>query len=224
MIPFSRIFNMSWALLTSVLILGCSVNPMNTIGDMDDAQFSQFLQERQFKPNNDEGHFDPNTPLSPVDCTTDLAIWKRCIEEAQTTLYRHATKQQVDSAFAAAFKTCQAGPSYLEMLRLISKTQHLIACGHSGWSHSDAYKKHRNTAMRFFPLEVVNLQNSLYIKSSFSPNPAIEKGAEITRINGVETKEVLKKAEGPGEPRWAKQPRANIDPVSLFLNGLFQFY
>lgn len=129
--------------------------------------------------------------LSPAQCQADLRIFKWCLTEAQTTLYRYASKTTVDSAFSAAFEHTNDSLTYLEFLREIAKIQHIIACGHSNWSHADDYIPYRNKTVGLFPFGIGYSGDHCFILNDYSIENTVFDTTVLLRVNHVPVANVI---------------------------------
>ena len=128
--------------------------------------------------------------LNPLWVQRDLAIMKRVLEEANTSLYRYVTKEKVDNIFNMKMCGLKDSVSYLEFVRDVSEIFQTIACGHSGWSHTSSYKKYRNSKMKFFPLKIFSFEDQYFVRQNGSDNKKLLVGDRILKINGQSPKQI----------------------------------
>lgn len=107
---------------------GCQPANRPSVLSLNNEDFTAYLEAVVNDQKPTLSGFNPHAPLSSDHCLADLEILKRCLEEAQTPLYRYASKAEIDHAFTLAFKRCQPSPTYLDMVRTIARLQKLIAC------------------------------------------------------------------------------------------------
>ncbi len=149
------------------------------IPSLNPAEFQAYLREI---PSSE---FNPSATLTPAGAQADLQILRRALEEAHTPIYRYASQSQVDSCFAAALHAAESPMSYLELVGHISRLQHLIACGHSGWSHPPGFFPHRDSALALFPfdLRITGSPPRFWIHQNNSTTAKIEPGTELLTLN-----------------------------------------
>lgn len=120
--------------------------------------------------------------IPPAIVHNDIAALQSILEEAQTSIYRFSSKGEVNLAFKNVLENSDS-LSYLEFIRQIAKIQNIIACGHSGWSHSKEFMDYRNKNMSFFPIDISVVEGRYFVKKDYSLHPSIYEGNEILTIN-----------------------------------------
>ncbi|MEQ9262155.1 MAG: S41 family peptidase [Owenweeksia sp.] len=172
--------------LCFLTLLCCQHTPMvpevHPIEQMSDSAFTQYLFALSDSLNRDTRP-DFERELDADACLADLHILKRILEEAQTPLYRYASKKEIDSVFQEAFIQTRESTYYLDFIKSMARIQNLIACGHSGWSHHADYFAYRDSAVQLFPFGIKRLKNQWYIKHNNSLNPDIPDFIQLTHIN-----------------------------------------
>lgn len=93
-------------------------------------------------------------PLDVMWVQRDYYFLQCLLQTYQTSIYRYSSKTHMDSVFKTHMQTLATPTHYLDFIRVIAQTFNQIGCGHSGWSHTSAYKLYRDTSMSFFPLEI----------------------------------------------------------------------
>lgn len=140
-------------------------------------------------------------PLFPIDfkkkippkyLSADLAVLEVALYEAQTSLLRYASKDEVNSAFNKAFQETTDSMYYLDFVKSIARLQNVIACGHSGWSHTPSYFPYRNSNVKLFPFDLTIIEGRYFIKHNNSLNRNVKPGTEILSINNQSVKEITK--------------------------------
>lgn len=166
--------------------LSCSKKDHNRHWLMSDTELEAAFSDAKEK----KFIIDFNKKLSPTLLQTDLKLFKLMLEEAQTSIYRYSTKEEVDAAFEKAFDAAQDSLYYLEFLRLVTGVQNTIACGHSGWGHSKAFKQFRNERMRFLPISISITDTRYFIDQVYDKNKDLVAGTELLNINGMSMEEI----------------------------------
>lgn len=159
------------------------------IESMSDAKFQRMLARMA----SDTAVLDFGGTLSTSGCRADLAILKRVLEEAQTSLYRYARKAGIDRLFADADQRLSEQAEYLGVVRAVRAIQTKIACGHSGWGHNPDFQSYRDQHMRFFPLDIRIRAGRWFVLRNCARDADLPPGTEILRINGLSVTELTPK-------------------------------
>lgn len=167
-----------------------SHHPQNGLEDLSDAEFTAYLQSLTDSLKQADYKVSFTKKLGPQACEADLHILKYILEEAQTTIYRFSSKVKVDSAFDYSFKAAKDSLTYIELVRHIARIQNVIACGHSGWGHSQAYRQYRNKELRFFPLDLKISGDRYFVDHNNSLDTAIQRYSEVTYINNEPVEDI----------------------------------
>lgn len=171
-------------ILLSGIAFGCSNNSSKPNLDCDEpmdinAIYTKFKTEGQPFAEID---FEKN--LDPKWIKSDFQILRLILEEANPNTYRYAEKSKMDSIFQRV--TCQLNDSisYRDFTKYIAKVFNTMACGHSGWTHSKEFRAFRNQKMKFFPLEILSVNDQYFVVKNNSTDTSIVEGMEILSING----------------------------------------
>ncbi len=122
----------------------------------------------------------------------DFDLLAKCLKEAHTGLYWYSTEKQFDSIAVSQRKLIKDSLNNLEFYRIAAP---LVA-----YSKEDHCDIHLDTITfkilkqkgRFFPLDVVYLNKSIYILNNPTPGITI-KGHELLEVNGVVIQKVYEK-------------------------------
>jgi len=120
----------------------------------------------------------------------DMMVLEYVLKEANTSLYRYRSMQEIEEHFKNAISDLGDSTYYLEFVRKIAHTFNFIACGHSGWGHTDAYKSYRNQQMKFFPLNIYAIDDQYFIRQNLSLDTSLKHYDEILSINGMKIGEI----------------------------------
>ncbi len=130
--------------------------------------------------------------LSPEAYRSDLIVLKNAIDEALTARHRYCSKSELDSTFLRAINSVNPSTDYLDFTRNVSGIFNLIACGHSGWSHSLRYKAYREKSVRLFPFDIVFEKGKCFIKQDNSLENRITINTELLKINDQPIDSIVK--------------------------------
>ena len=129
--------------------------------------------------------------LTVAEMQTDFGVLRGALEEAHGGLYRFSTKQELDRLFDAYRRRIDRPMSGAEFIGLVSETLAAIRDGHTRLEYDEMTTASLASA-RLFPLRVVLEGQRLVVMFNDTPNDsAIRPGAEVLRINGRPTTEVL---------------------------------
>lgn len=148
----------------------------------------------QYKKNGNplaEINFEEN--LKPEWVQKDLAVLRSVLEEAQTSMYRYTDRETLNSEIAEAIGRSKEPMEYLAFVRQVARILKKIACGHSGWSHTQDYMLYRKDYMKFFPLKIHAIQNEYIVKQHASANTQLKEGDAILAINGIPVQKISKR-------------------------------
>ncbi len=166
--------------------------PVPDVPHLPDSSFTTHLQGLVGDSALKAHDFDFSKPLPKGYAEADLRILKRILEEAHTTLYRYATKAQIDSAFAHSLERAQGPMYYLDLVREAARIQHTIACGHTGWGHSTTYRAFRKEQVKLFPFQLRVLEGKYHLRYNYSFNRNIADYSELTHLNGIPIPDLVK--------------------------------
>jgi hypothetical protein len=133
------------------------------------------------------------TLIAPTILQNDLALLKRVYTNLHPGLYRYATPAQIEARFGAlSAKFTRALPLssvYLELSKLLAS----VRCGHSYanfYSQTEAVQNQLFAGRNRLPFRFVWL-NKVMVVTDPANVPGLAKGARITRINSVSTRQIL---------------------------------
>lgn len=154
------------------------------IQQLSDQEFNVYLKSLT---DTTSPHIPVNfaEPLPEGYAKADLQILKRVLEEAQTSIYRYCSPAALDSCFQNAMEIAEESMTYLELVQHVARIQHLIACGHSGWSHNPDFFKYRNQHVGLFPFDIRIFEGRFYLVHNNSLQANIPINLELLTLNGV---------------------------------------
>lgn len=187
-----------------------------------DKKFEKYVQA-QLKISSESEKIDFNEKIYPEKCLADLKVLKATLEEAQTTIYRYASEQEVEIAFQSAFKAAEEGLTYLELLQEIAKIQNVIACGHSWWGHSQEYIKYKNEELKFFPFEMRYDGSRCLLFQNNSREQDIYDDVQLISLNGEPIDSVLWKMKKFTNRDGTSMDNSLREPAKYFVNAYSNF-
>lgn len=133
---------------------------------------------------------DFHKPLNPEWIQNDFQILRLILEESNPNIYRYKDKSTIDSLFQRKICTLKDSTSYLEFIQHIAQVFNSMACGHSGWAHSKDFHNYRSTSIKFFPLNIVSINDRYFITQNNSTDSTVPISAEIVHINNLSPVEI----------------------------------
>lgn len=126
---------------------------------------------------------DFEKPVNSNEAIKDYQILLSILQKESPNLYRYRSQAGMDSLFAQHLTELSGTVNYLDFTRIIARTFNEMGCGHSGWSHSKEFRRYRDKAMTFFPLQIISINDRYYVQNAGS-NSMLKPGDEIIKING----------------------------------------
>ncbi|MFK8036963.1 MAG: S41 family peptidase [Crocinitomicaceae bacterium] len=166
---------------------------------------------------------DFNSPLNPEWARKDYIVLRKILEESNPNIYRYHTQIEIDSLFNIKLDQLKDSINYFDFVRHIAETFNTIACGHSGWAHSNDFISFRNEALKFFPLKIKSIDNRYYITGNGSKNANITLGSEILSINGLSPKDINVLLRKHMYQDGFSSPNAEADISNYFRNAYSNF-
>ena len=161
--------------------------------------------------------------LSREEARMDLRVLKYCLEKAHTPLYRYRQPYQIDSFFLAETTALSDSVNYPEMIRILARLQHLVACGHSAWSHHPAYYAFRDAHTRYLPFGIRFNEERVEIAESMTeykfPDHAV-----LLAINDVPVEQILDRLRGHMYRDGNSDPDSRLDLEQRFANAYANFF
>lgn len=136
--------------------------------------------------------FTPNSNYQPKHMVADLLLLHNALEEAHTGLFRYQSKAEFQAQINEAIADAHDSLTYLDMFRTVARIMSSIQCAHSGWGHHPDYAGWRNAHMRFFPLDVIMINDRMFVHRNCSEQSVITPHQEIVKINGEPVEDVLR--------------------------------
>jgi hypothetical protein len=133
------------------------------------------------------------TTLTSAAIQSDIALLKRVYTSLHPGLYRYSTHTQIDARFAALSQSFSQPASLSQVYLELSKLLASVRCGHSYanfYSQSEAVQNRLFAGKNRLPFKFVWLNREMVVTDPVG-FAGLEKGARMTRINVVATREIL---------------------------------
>lgn len=183
-----------------------------------DSIFSEY--ERKGQPL---AEIDFNKPLNQEWTQSDFQLLRLILEEANPNLYRYTNKSTIDSLFEASLCELNDSIYYLDFIKHIAKVFNTMACGHSGWSHTKSFKSFRRDSMKFFPLDILSVDDQYFIVKNNSTDDSIAEGTEIISVNGLKPVSINEKLRKYMYRDGESIPNAETEISKYFKNAYLNF-
>lgn len=134
----------------------------------------------------------PEKRYSVAQLQHDFEILRWTLEAAHGGLYRHSSKEQMDSLFKKVVEGLTAPMSELEYFRHLVPLIDNIHDAHTSISLSKTTTRFIYTQAKVFPLDVRYSNGNLYVEKNFDvTNPEVPLGSKVISINGINTLKVI---------------------------------
>lgn len=166
---------------------------------------------------------DFEAKMDPLWAQADLRVLRQILEESNPSIYRYSSKAEMDDLFESAMQKAQDSINYLDLVRTISRIYNQMACGHSGWGHSEAYKKYRKEQLRLLPLLIQSVENRYFITCNLSTSDSLKIGDEILLINGSKPENINQRLRQHMYRDGSSAPNAETEISDYFPNAYSNF-
>ncbi|TSJ41597.1 S41 family peptidase [Fluviicola chungangensis] len=155
--------------------------------------------------------------ISRRQLRNDFDLFTRIYEKANAGLYKHHSKQEIDSTFRANRKLIQKHTSYREFYTIVWKVIDFTGSCHNELSFPYSLKKELRKQKIFFPLPLKYLNHKLYSNLEYKTIPL---GSELLSVNGIAAKDFAIEVS-----RYTSTDGYNLTGKYAFLEtGLLFFY
>lgn len=127
--------------------------------------------------------------LTAAEMSEDFAVFQSIFEQANAGLYKYRTKSEMDKVFNSQKEKISDTTSYREFYNIIWKVIDFSGSSHNSLSYPSSVDAGLSTKEIFFPLPLKYIEGKLI---NNLPEAQIPIGAEILRINGIESPEFAK--------------------------------
>lgn len=171
-------------ILLSLIVASCHDDSSKQIEDCLDPIDLKVIYSEYYTIGKPLAEIDFEKRLKPEWVKADFYLLRQILEEANPNIYRYADKSHTDSLFNSISCQLNDSVSYRDFTKHIARVFNNMACGHSGWAHSDQYRAYRNELMKFFPFEILSVNDQYFIVKNNSTDTSIKDGMEILSLNG----------------------------------------
>jgi hypothetical protein len=134
-----------------------------------------------------------DTTLSSPAIQSDIALLKRVYTSLHPGLYRYSTPAQIEARFVALSQKFNQPATLSQVYLEFSKLLASVRCGHSYanfYSQSEAVQNTLFAGKNRLPFRFIWLNGEMVVTDPIGV-AGLVKGARITRINGVATRQIL---------------------------------
>ncbi len=135
--------------------------------------------------------YDPTRLYSISELQTDFKFLQTTLENTHPNLYLYTPKEELNTFFDSLYKCIVKPLSELDFYNLITLINSKVKDGHTMSLPSEEAVNYANENAQFFPFHISISDDRLYVSMNCSADTSIHEGAEILRINGRETKDIL---------------------------------
>jgi hypothetical protein len=137
-------------------------------------------------------NYEPTHRYSVNDLKADFQFLRITIEKTHPNLYLYTSKAEFKSFFDSLYNSMTMSLTELEFYNLITLLNSKIRDGHTMFLPSQEEMNYSNQKDKFFPFYVMISCDKLYVNMNCSPDTSITEGAELLRINGINTSVIIK--------------------------------
>jgi len=133
--------------------------------------------------------------FSPAQLKEDLAVLKQALAASHPGVYRYITPEALEREFAKVEAKLNSPLSENDAFLLFSQLTEKIKCGHTylnPYNQNSIVRDRIFNGKTYLPFYFRIVDGKIIVTENASPN-ALSKGSEITKINGVSTKEIITK-------------------------------
>ncbi|MEZ4847028.1 MAG: S41 family peptidase [Bacteroidia bacterium] len=131
-----------------------------------------------------------NHSYSNKEIASDLAYLKTELEQNHPNLYTYSSKEQIDEWFKTKSSNLPDSLTDKEAFKIITSISGLLKDGHSYMYPNARHLEEFFKSAPLFPLDVFLMNDNLIVVGNHSNEQNIPLGVVLTRINGIEIKEI----------------------------------
>jgi Peptidase family S41 len=135
--------------------------------------------------------YDPRHLYSINELQTDFNFLRATLEKTHPDLYLYTPKEQFNLFFDSLYKCIVQPLSELEFYNLVTLINSKLKDGHTMLLPGEEAGNYFTKNAKFFPFYLAILNNRLYVSMNCSADTSIKDGAELLRINGRDTKDIV---------------------------------
>jgi hypothetical protein len=129
---------------------------------------------------------------SPQELKEDAHILEKALKENHPGYTWYSSLSSMDSCFALVFAQLDTPLTQKEFLRVLQPAITNIRCGHTDINSSEKMIRYlRRNPPAEFPLDIIVLNNKLYVFSAKGPDSTIQPGMEVLSVNGVTSAKII---------------------------------
>lgn len=161
----------------------------------------------------------PTTLFSVEDLKTDFVFYRTNLEKYHPNLYLYKAKPALDHLFDSLYASINQPLTEEGFYKIITLTSGAIKDGHTLILPSTSNTEYHNQQSKFLPYKLACIENKLFVEYVCTYNKTIPEGAEIVRINGIPSGDIVNQL-------LARQVRDGNNPsyAHWILNNYFREY
>ncbi|HLM01793.1 MAG TPA: S41 family peptidase [Pyrinomonadaceae bacterium] len=144
-----------------------------------------------------QSSFDANQPFTPEQLIEDVDFYLKTLEEAHVNPYAHISAKELRTRaddIKARIRR-RGAMTQKEFWLLFTPLVSALQDSHSYVIDPRFFIKAENDTTKYFPIRTVYIDGKIVVENSFA-DEKVEKGAIITGINGISSKELIRKISG----------------------------
>lgn len=175
------------------------------------------------KPHQTSQVSGEDPKLAPQQLREDFQILRKALEEGSSGIYRYVPKKEMDRIFDTAYARIDHPMDALEFYRIAAPVVGAMKDGHTRIGVPADIQNAIDTQVPLFPVDVTVLDDKAYILHDLATNDSRLAGAEILKINGVPTEQMLKTMEAVvhGDGDTATSGPSRLSHKQTFVTSLY---
>ena len=160
---------------------------LTEIIEKDSISYKAKILKNKINPDFDWGSFYTKNQI-----TEDLVYLYSAFEKYHPGLYDYLDKEKLDSIISNQIKAVSDSNNYYDFFKILSAIFSQVKDNHTDFGGSPRHSNEFLNKHVFLPLDVVLINDSLYVTKDCSPLGEIGAGANILAINGKNTSDIVK--------------------------------
>lgn len=126
--------------------------------------------------------FAQNRRLNPQQMKEDLDYLNKYLKKWHPAYYDYTHKEQMDAYYSLLKNNCSQDSSILYFAKTVRQAVNKVGCGHISVYGSNK----KGTTPPLLPLNMMALNNRLFVKSSWTQDSSVKIGDEVLAIDGID--------------------------------------
>jgi hypothetical protein len=169
--------------------------------------------------------------LSAEDLQEDALLLRKVMLDVHPSIYRYNTVEEFEAHFQDFYAKLTRDMSEAEFMKHLAQFTEKVRCGHTylnPWNMREDVRERLFGGSIYFPFGFVIHDDRFYVTKNASDTFDIKRGAEILRINGFETAQILDSlrsiAKTDGSNVQAKDQLLELTAFGQNDHNFFDFY